>query len=197
MRIGILALQGAVVPHQEKLACLGVKSLLVKEASQLPSCDGLIIPGGESSTLNLLMKAFGLEQAIYNFAESKPVWGTCAGAIIMSEHIQDSSISQKGLGIVPIKIKRNAYGRQNDSFIDSLTISLPQQQPQTQEAVFIRAPQITDYPPPCRVLARCQDIPVAITCQQHMITTFHPELAAESLFHKFFVSVCKGMTSDN
>ena len=193
-RIGILALQGAVNPHQLKFSALGAEVLLVREAAQLSCCHGLVIPGGESTTLSLLLNIFQLLQPIQSFAQRKPIWGVCAGAILMAQHIQNphnQNSMDNGLGIVPIQIQRNAYGRQNESFITQLDLSLPQQAAQSQEAVFIRAPRIQQAHATCQILAQYQQSPAAITFQHHLLTTFHPELSQHSLLHPFFLSLCQ------
>lgn len=189
MRIGILALQGAVEPHRLKLAALGCDTLPVRLPSDLAPCAGLIMPGGESTTMLKLIRDYGLRPALLDFGRRQPVWGVCAGSILMAEHVENPP--QESLAMLPITVRRNAYGRQNESFITRLTLHLPGQAPSEQEAVFIRAPQIVAAEPGVAVLAEHGGHPVAVQYGRHLASTFHPELSPPDRFHRHFVSLCE------
>lgn len=186
--IGILALQGAVQPHRAKLQRLGVDTLPVRDAAELAVCRGLIVPGGESTTFLKLIHAYDLWQPLLDFAARHPLWGVCAGSILMAEHVENPP--QASLGVMPITVRRNAYGRQNESFIARFTLNLPGQPSQEQEGVFIRAPQVVAYDPAVTVLAEHNGQPVALGYRHHLVTTFHPELAEADALHKHFVALC-------
>jgi pyridoxal 5'-phosphate synthase pdxT subunit len=186
--IGILALQGAVEPHRVKLARLAVPTLLVRDAESLAACRGLILPGGESTTLLRLIDVYSLWQPLLDFAARHPLWGVCAGSILMAERVENPA--QRSLGALPITVRRNAYGRQNESFIARFALRLPGQAPQEQEGVFIRAPQVVAHAPAVSVLAEHGGLPVALAHGRHLTTTFHPELAAGEALHRHFVSLC-------
>lgn len=187
--IGVLALQGAVQPHRDKLARLGVASLPVRDATELAACRGLIIPGGESTTFLKLIHTYALWQPLLDFAAQRPLWGVCAGSILMAAQVENPP--QQSLGVTPITVRRNAYGRQNESFIARLTLHLPGQPPQEQEGVFIRAPQIVARDPAVTVLAEHGGLPVAVAYGHHLVTTFHPELAASDALHRHFLALCR------
>lgn len=188
MRIGILALQGAVEPHRRKLAALGVEAVPVRTAEELDGVDGLIIPGGESTTLLWFIRQYGLRAALERYAQAHPVWGVCAGSILIARTVENPP--QESLGLMPIRVQRNAYGRQNESFIDTLRLSLPEApEPAEQEGVFIRAPRIVGTDDGVVVLARHGEDPVAVQSGHHMTTTFHPELSAPDAFHRHFLAL--------
>jgi 5'-phosphate synthase pdxT subunit len=188
VRIGILGLQGAVAPHRAKLEALGHEGAIVRNALELSSCRGLIIPGGESTTMLKLIHDFQLQPALLDFARQHPVWGVCAGSILIAQAVENPS--QECFGLLPITVRRNAYGRQNESFIDELDVTLPGQPPAKQEGVFIRAPKIIRMADDTTVLARHKGQVVAVTHGHHMATTFHPELSAPDSLHRFFVALC-------
>lgn len=191
MRIGILALQGAVQPHREKLQALGVQAVLVRSAAELAPCAGLVFPGGESTTMLNLIAHYQLKQPLLAFAKEKPVWGVCAGSILMAEKVENPP--QESFGLLPITVRRNAYGRQNESFIATIRASLNGdggEDAPTTEAVFIRAPRIVGQSAEVRVLAEHEGHPVAVRYGRHMATTFHPELSAESPYHRYFLNLC-------
>jgi 5'-phosphate synthase pdxT subunit len=192
MHIGILGLQGAVAPHRAKLKALGHETVVVRNAAELAVCRGLIIPGGESTTMLKLIHDYQLKPALLDFARERPVWGVCAGAILIAQEVENPS--QESLGLMPIAVRRNAYGRQNESFIAELELTLPGQSPVTQEGVFIRAPRIVRIAPEVTVLARHGDEVVAVCYGGHIATTFHPELSAPEVLHRFFLSLCKEQT---
>ena len=188
LRIGILALQGAVQPHRAKLLRLGAEVLLVRDADELATCRGLILPGGESTTMLKLIHTYRLWQPLLDFAAQRPLWGVCAGSILMAEHVERPA--QESLAVMPITVRRNAYGRQNESFIAHFPLRLPGQPPAEQEGVFIRAPQVLAHGPGVTVLAEHGGLAVALAYRQHLTTTFHPELAASDALHRHFLSLC-------
>ncbi|MBI4082382.1 MAG: pyridoxal 5'-phosphate synthase glutaminase subunit PdxT [Candidatus Lambdaproteobacteria bacterium] len=188
MRVGILALQGAVEPHRAKLAALGVEAVAVRLAEELAGCAGLILPGGESTTMLNLIEAYGLEEPLREFAARRPCWGVCAGSILMAAEVENPS--QVSFGLMPITVRRNAYGRQNESFIAKIDLRLPGEPPRSQEAVFIRAPRITRCAPETRVLAELDGAPVAVEHGRHLATTFHPELSEGDRLHRHFLTIC-------
>jgi 5'-phosphate synthase pdxT subunit len=187
--IGILALQGAVEPHRQALHALGERAVLCRTATELREVDGLILPGGESTTLLNLIEHYGLREPLREFGALRPMWGVCAGCILMAERVENPE--QPSLGLVPIAVRRNAYGRQNESFIAPLRIRLPGQPPREIEAVFIRAPVITSSGKGTQVLAEHGGAPVALQAGFHLITTFHPELSRSGLVHQHFASLCR------
>ena len=188
MRIGILAMQGAVEPHRAKLAGAGVEVIHVRAVEDLRGCDGLIIPGGESTTVLKLIRDYRLREPILGFALRKPLWGVCAGSILMAREVENPK--QESLGLVPICIRRNAYGRQNESFITRLELCLPAEQPTVQEGVFIRAPQVVKWDEEVMLLAVHAERPVALQYRHHLITTFHPELSESMTLHRHFLNLC-------
>jgi len=184
MHIGILALQGAVEPHRVKFAQLGVEARPVRKPEELASCAGLVLPGGESTTLLKLIGAYHLRESLEQFASTRPVWGVCAGAILMSAEVVDPT--QESLGLMPVRIQRNGYGRQNESFVTELDFRYPGESPKKQEGVFIRAPKVQQVGEGVVTLARHNELPVALLFNHHLLTTFHPELSPESSLHEFF-----------
>jgi 5'-phosphate synthase pdxT subunit len=187
--IGILALQGAVEPHHHKLRGMGVETVNVRTGEELRGCQGLIIPGGESTTFLKLIYENNLREPILTFAKKQSVWGVCAGSILMAREVENPP--QESFGLVPIRVRRNAYGRQNESFIATFTLNLPGGSSIRQEGVFIRAPQVVEWEEEVAVIAKHEDKPVALQYHQHLITTFHPELAESSALHQYFLSLCK------
>jgi 5'-phosphate synthase pdxT subunit len=188
MRIGILALQGAVEPHRKKLETLGIESTLVRLPEDLASVAGLIMPGGESTTMLKLIHDYTLKPALIEFGRKRPVWGVCAGSILMAEHVENPG--QESLSLLPISVRRNAYGRQNESFITHLSLKLPGQAPADQEAVFIRAPQIVATGKGVAVLAEHGGLPVVVQHGQNLASTFHPELSEGERLHRHFAGLC-------
>ncbi|HUZ77484.1 MAG TPA: pyridoxal 5'-phosphate synthase glutaminase subunit PdxT [Chloroflexota bacterium] len=187
MKIGILALQGAFAEHEAVLRALGADVVQVRLPQQLGGLQGLIIPGGESTTMAKLMAAYQLEQPIRQLAEQGvPLWGTCAGMIAMARDI-DGSL-QPRLGLMDIAVSRNAFGRQVDSFEQDLAIAVLGHQPF--HAVFIRAPLLTRVGPAVRVLARLQDGRMVAAQERNLlVTAFHPELTADNRFHALFLNL--------
>ncbi|MGD9108977.1 MAG: pyridoxal 5'-phosphate synthase glutaminase subunit PdxT [Gammaproteobacteria bacterium] len=184
-KIGILAIQGGYVAHAKILAQLEVEHSLVVSVEQLKQCDALIIPGGESSTILKFITANGLFEEIISFhACGKPIFGTCAGAILLAKKVINPP--QKSLGLINVTIKRNAYGRQLESHIATGKNLVNNQQ---QEMVFIRAPKIMELGPQIKVLATCEEEPVAVEENNCLLTTFHPELSSDLFWHKYFLGM--------
>lgn len=182
MNIGLLALQGGYDKHRQILTQLGMPSVLVRYPNQLDDVSGLIIPGGESTTISKLIDATGFREPLISFAQNYPILGTCAGLIMMGT-LQHSDARVNTLEILNVTVTRNAYGRQLDSFVDDLTVQYDGQQ-QTIPATFIRAPQINEVGANVEVLARYKDLPIVVRQGRHIGLTFHPELNDVGLFHQ-------------
>ena len=186
MRVGILALQGDFDAHRRVLAHLGADTLLVKKPEQLDLIDALVIPGGESSTfLNFLDEA-GFLDRLRDFVRAKPTFGTCAGAILLAKEVENPP--QRSLAALDIRIRRNAYGRQTESFISQLQSSLGKD---PLEAVFIRAPRIERVGKDVEVLAKQDGHPVLVRQGRTMAATFHPELTEDTRVHAAFLKLAK------
>ncbi|HHZ91896.1 TPA: pyridoxal 5'-phosphate synthase glutaminase subunit PdxT [Candidatus Poribacteria bacterium] len=184
MKIGILALQGGFELHAQMLAILGVDTVYVRKPDQLVSCHGLIIPGGESTTLMKLMREGGLFESISDFAADKPVFGTCAGLIMLAmDSINDNLVT---LNLIDLSVERNAYGRQIDSFIDSVEIRI-NGAIDSFEGVFIRAPKIVAVGEGIDILGTHSDDVVLAENDQVFVATFHPELTNDVRIHQYFV----------
>ncbi|MGB9257559.1 MAG: pyridoxal 5'-phosphate synthase glutaminase subunit PdxT [Bryobacteraceae bacterium] len=188
-RIGILSLQGDFEAHGRALARLGAEPVFVRTAADLETVDGLIIPGGESTTMLKLLHAENLLAPLADFGRRCPIFGTCAGAILLAAGV--SNPPQEALGLMDIDVERNAYGRQIDSRVAHLTPEdefAARTHPGDMEAVFIRAPVIRRVGPQARVLARYDGDPVLVEQGPHMVATFHPELTADPRVHELFLS---------
>ena len=190
MKIGVLALQGDFEEHINMLKNLGVETAEVRLDEHLNGIDGLIIPGGESTTIGKLATDFGLMEPLRTFGQRHAIWGTCAGAIFLSK---DVSREQPLLGLMDIKVARNAFGRQVDSFEAELDISKLKQVTSTDEAfhaVFIRAPIIESVSGDAKILASLPDGRIVAAQQANLLaTSFHPELTGDNRFHKYFLSL--------
>jgi 5'-phosphate synthase pdxT subunit len=187
LRVGVLALQGDFREHLQALGALGVTACEVRTREQLAIVDGLIIPGGESTTIARLLLAYELLDPLRTrIAEGLPVWGTCAGAILLAERAP--GLDRPGLQVLSMTVERNAFGRQLDSFEADLEIDGLEGGPF--RGVFIRAPAITDVGPDVQVLARLPDGSIA-ACRQGALlaTTFHPELTGDRRLHAAFVAM--------
>lgn len=186
LRIGVLALQGAFREHRRSLSRLGVESEEVRKPGELDGLDGLIIPGGESTTMGRLMNEVALWEPVTRFvAAGKKVWGTCAGSIVLARDIEGSN--QPRLGLMDITVARNASGRQVDSFEASLRIAVLGDPPFP--AVFIRAPYITRVGPAVSVLARWNGQAVMARQGRVLVTSFHPELTDDLRIHQYFLDL--------
>ena len=190
MKIGVLALQGDFAEHIVKLKGLGVETVEVRLAEHLIDLDGLIIPGGESTTIGKLATDFDMMNPLRTFGQRHAIWGTCAGAIFLSK---DVSREQPLLGLMDIKVARNAFGRQVDSFEADLDVSELKQATGTDEAfhaVFIRAPIIESVSGDAKILASLPDGRIVAAQQANLLaTSFHPELTGDNRFHKYFLSL--------
>jgi len=183
--IGILALQGAFDLHAKALSRLGVTHRLVKTAADLNQLDGLIIPGGESTTMRWLMDAEGMTAVFAQFVRTKPVMGTCAGMILLARTIVDGNLVQ-GFGAIDIDVRRNAYGRQVHSHVVRGEINLGGGV-QAFEMVFIRAPRITRVGTGVQVLGAREGEPVMVAQGNVLSMSFHPELSGSAEIHRWFV----------
>jgi pyridoxal 5'-phosphate synthase pdxT subunit len=181
MQIGVLALQGDFDVHRRRLEALGAEVVLVKKPEQLDEIDGLVIPGGESGTFLKLLGEAGFEK-LKQFVHVKPTFGTCAGAILLANEVENPK--QSGLGALDIRIRRNAYGRQIDSSIREGRLGN-----EPLEMVFIRAPKIERIGPGVEVLATEGDDPVAVRQGKVMAATFHPELSDDTRVHQAFLDL--------
>ena len=181
-RIGVLAIQGDYEAHAAALEDSGATASLIKTPDALASLDGLVLPGGESTTMLKFLERGGFFEALQAFAQQKPVFGTCAGAILLAREVRNPT--QRSLGLLDIAVERNAYGRQIDSAIITEPTSLPGG---PLEMVFIRAPRIVQSSPEVEVLAHRDGFPVLIRQGRLLAATFHPELSADHRVHKLFV----------
>ena len=190
MKIGVLALQGDFAEHISMLKRIGVETAEVRLPEHLKSLDGLIIPGGESTTIGKLAVAYDLMEPLKEFGRDHAIWGTCAGAIFLSK---DVSRDQPLLGLMDIKVERNAFGRQVDSFETDLEIEELMKATGTEHpyhAVFIRAPIIESVHGKAKVLSRIEDGRIVAAQEGHLLaTSFHPELTGDTRFHEYFISL--------
>jgi pyridoxal 5'-phosphate synthase pdxT subunit len=187
-RIGILAIQGDYAAHAEALIESGAIPSLVKSLEDLSpgslSLDGLILPGGESTTILKFLERRNLFESLKDFAARRPVFGTCAGAILLAREVRHPA--QRSLGLLDATVERNAYGRQIDSTILTEPTALPGG---PLEMVFIRAPRITATGPNVEVLARREEFPVLVRQGHLLAATFHPELSQDRRVHRLFVDI--------
>jgi len=189
MKIGVLAIQGDFDAHRHRLEELGAEVVLVRKPEQLDEVDGLVIPGGESTTFLKVLGEQGL-QKLKEFVVTKPTFGTCAGCIMLANQVENPP--QKGLGAMDITVQRNAYGRQIDSFIaPSPAVAAVEAGGGPIEMVFIRAPKIAKVGPRVEVLARQGNDPVLVRQGNTLAATFHPELSDDSRVHDFFLKMVK------
>ena len=191
MRIGVLALQGDVREHARSLSDCGVSASLVRRASELERVDALVIPGGESTTIAKLARTFGLFDDISaRIKNGMPTYGSCAGMILLANQVLDAIVGQETFGGLDVTVRRNAFGRQVDSFESDLTFDGISEIPV--RAVFIRAPWVENVGIGVTVLAQVQGHPVAVRQGSIFATSFHPELTGDNRIHKYFVdSVCQ------
>ena len=185
MKIGVLALQGDFDAHRRRLEELGAEVVLVRKSEQFDEIDGLVIPGGESTTFLKLLPANVFEK-LRDFVHTKPTFGTCAGAILLAKQVENPH--QPGLNAIDITIRRNAYGRQIDSTIVQAVTELGSD---PLEMVFIRAPRIEDVGEGVEVLATRDGDPVLVRKGSVMATTFHPELSDDIRVHAAFLTLVK------
>ena len=194
LRIGVLALQGVFAAHLDVLTSLGVDGRPVRLPVDLEGLDGLILPGGESTTMSNLLHSFDLLEPLRDFISAgHPVFGTCAGMILLSDRILDGRPDQIALSSIDIVVRRNGYGRQVESFetdivVDGLDSPF--------HAVFIRAPRIEEVGPNVDVLARHEDVPVLVRRGPVMAASFHPELTSDDRIHRLFADMVRSASSD-
>jgi pyridoxal 5'-phosphate synthase pdxT subunit len=192
MKVGVLAVQGAVSEHLSHLGRCGIDAVAVKEKTALDKVSGLIIPGGESTTIGKLLETFGLANSIRERCcdGSLAVFGTCAGMVLMAEEVTDGLPDQPHLGLMKIKVKRNAFGRQRESFETELQFNSFEP---ALTAVFIRAPKIEKAAAGVEVLARLEEDIVAARQGLMLTTSFHPELTDDLRVHRYFIEICKSI----
>lgn len=191
MRIGVLALQGAFIEHIRMLRGLGADAVEVRLPEQLADLDGLIIPGGESTTIGKIAVQYGLIEPIRQMVKAgKPVWGTCAGMIMLAK---DVGTRQPLVSVMDVHVKRNAFGRQVDSFETDLNIpALDNGSTTPFHAIFIRAPLISAVGGHVQVLAKLDDGTIVAAREGNLLaTSFHPELTPDPRFHKYFVNMAQ------
>jgi 5'-phosphate synthase pdxT subunit len=194
-KIGVLAMQGAFVEHIAVLRRLGVEAVPIRLSGEFRGLSGLVIPGGESTTIGKLMRDYSLVDELKKLiSKGLPVLGTCAGMILLAKEVQ--GLNQHTLGVVNIRVKRNAFGRQVDSFEIALDIPVLGHAPFP--AVFIRAPWIEKVGDGVEVLASLPDgTPVAAKQGNLLVTAFHPELTDDLRFHDYFLSIVNGKSKAN
>ena len=186
IKVGILELQGDFELHHNILQKLGYDSFSVKESVDLESLDGLIIPGGESTTMSLLIDSFNLRKSILDFSKENPILGTCAGLILMAKVIEDES-KVNPLGILDLEVSRNSYGRQIMSRKENITIE-SDSKIFDMEVTLIRAPKILKINKNINVIAEIDNLPAAVFDGKHMGLSFHPELDGVTFFHEMLFS---------
>jgi 5'-phosphate synthase pdxT subunit len=193
--IGVLAVQGDVREHLAALTAAGARAVPLRRAEEIAQIDALVIPGGESTTIDKLVRAFGLREILRErLAGGMPAYGSCAGMILLADRLEDGRPDQETLGGLDITVRRNAFGRQVDSFEDDLHIR--ELGPQAFRAVFIRAPWVESVGPEVSVLARVESGPaagavVAVRQGPLLATSFHPEVGGDTRFHQYFVDLVR------
>lgn len=188
MKIGILGFQGAVIEHQHHIQQLGQEAVIVRYREQLETIDGLILPGGESTTMGKLLNRTGLMAPLREkILQGLPVWGTCAGMILLAKELDQDPLVH--LGVMDMTVKRNAYGTQIDSF--DVRMVVPEISNRELPLVFIRAPFITRVGKSVRILCRVDDHIVAVRERNMLATSFHPELTDDEAFHQYFIGMCR------
>jgi 5'-phosphate synthase pdxT subunit len=186
LRIGVLALQGAFEVHAKRLREVGAEPIEVRAPEQLTNLDGLIIPGGESTTMLKFLERGGFFDILQTFVQTTPTFGTCAGAILLSTHVE--SPAQRSLAAIDITVERNAYGRQIDSDILHAPNALPGG---PLEMVFIRAPRIRSVGPSVETLATRDGFPALVRSGNILAATFHPELSSDPRVHQLFLDIVR------
>jgi 5'-phosphate synthase pdxT subunit len=192
--VGVLALQGDFAEHEAILRRLGAATREVRLPSDLDGLDALIIPGGESTTIARLMAMYGLVTPLREFAADKPVWGTCAGMIVMAK--KATELDRETLDLIDIEVVRNAFGRQVDSFETDLVLEGLDGPPMN--AIFIRAPLISEVGEGVKVLGRLEDGRIVAARQGHLlVTAFHPELTGDTRLHQYFLALADSVRNDD
>ncbi|MFP4300738.1 MAG: pyridoxal 5'-phosphate synthase glutaminase subunit PdxT [Spirochaetaceae bacterium] len=188
LRVGVLSFQGDFARHAARLEELGAVVVSVRTPEAISQIDGLVIPGGESTTIGMLMDRFGLLETARKAArEGLPIFGTCAGAILLAKEIRNSH--QPRLALMEMEVERNAYGRQVESFEATFTSELFAEEPL--RGVFIRAPIIRSVREPVEVLASYEDLPVVVRQGALLAATFHPELTDDPRLHAYFLGMIR------
>ena len=186
MKVGVLALQGDVREHISSLLACDVEAVAVRRAQEIESIDALVLPGGESTTIAQLAEVFGIFDLIRNKINGgMPVYGSCAGMILLADQILDAKVGQKTFGGLEITVRRNAFGRQVDSFESDIAFN--DGSDQTIRAVFIRAPWVEKIGATVEVLASVDSHPVAVRSKTALATSFHPELTGDNRIHRYFI----------
>jgi len=186
MKVGVLALQGDVREHIASLLACDVEAVAVRRASEIEKIDALVLPGGESTTIAQLAEVFGIYQLIKDrIAGGMPVYGSCAGMILLAQEILDAKVGQKSFGGLDITVRRNAFGRQVDSFESDIDFSDGSNDPI--RAVFIRAPWVEKVGDSIKILASVNSHPVAVRSETALATSFHPELTGDNRIHRYFI----------
>ena len=185
MQVGVLALQGAFAAHSDCLTSIGVQSIEVRNPEQLSSVDALLMPGGESSTMSQLLESSGLFDPISSrIKDGMPVFGTCAGMILLASEILDGRSDQRSFSAIDISVRRNAFGRQVDSFEATINSSVGDF-----HGVFIRAPRIERVGDDVEILGSIDGEPVLVRQGNVLAASFHPELSNDARLHEYFVSI--------
>ena len=187
MKIGILAIQGDFELHKIALNKLSVESLYIRNVDDLVASDALIFPGGESTTISLLLNKYNLFESIKNFAKDKSVFGTCAGSILMSSNSDDSRVLN--FGFLDVSSHRNAWGSQIDSFSDYIDLVDDKLFSKEYYATFIRAPKFSGINKACTVLGSHNNEPVLIRNSRHLISSFHPEINKNLCIYEYFLKM--------
>lgn len=186
MKVGVLALQGDVREHLASLESCGVEAVSVRRAGEIEEIDALVLPGGESTTIAQLSEVIGVFDLIKSrIAQGMPVYGSCAGMILLAEEILDAKQGQKSFGGLAITVRRNAFGRQVDSFESDIAFADGSEQ--LIRAVFIRAPWVEKVSESVQVLASVDSHPVAVRSATALATSFHPELTGDNRIHRYFI----------
>ncbi|HEV3234444.1 MAG TPA: pyridoxal 5'-phosphate synthase glutaminase subunit PdxT [Candidatus Dormibacteraeota bacterium] len=184
-RVGVLAMQGAFREHIAALARLGADAVPLRDAAELDRLDGVVLPGGESTTMDKLLRKFGLQQPLAErIRGGLPVMATCAGVILLADEVRDGPPDQESLHLLQLKVRRNAYGRQPESFeadVDLSVLDAPFR------GIFIRAPVIEEVGEGLDVLAEIEGAPVVVGDTQRLALTFHPELTGDDRIHRYFL----------
>jgi len=188
MIIGILALQGAFIEHKHILDKLSVENILIKKTEQIQLCNGIIIPGGESTSMSIIDSNIFKEIKIF-IEQGNPVWGTCAGMILLSNNIDGKIEGQKQISGLDIIVQRNFFGSQQQSFIENLQYPKEFCKEGTYPAIFIRAPVIKEVYNDTKILAVCKNNIVAVQQNNILGTSFHPELSEDYSWHEYFINL--------
>lgn len=184
MDIGILGIQGGFHKHKEMVESVGYKTKIIRTPEELQSVNALIIPGGESTTFLNLFDKLELKEAIIDFNLNSPILGTCAGMIVLANNVDTNKYEP--LKLIDIEVVRNAYGRQKESFVDNVIVTLENKSVEF-EAIFIRAPKIEKYGSDCKLLAKYKDDIIMVQNESILVCSFHPELTNNNIIHKYFL----------